>query len=37
VAALNVVTPPPRFSAKQMESAFLPLLLDAARELRPLL
>jgi IclR family pca regulon transcriptional regulator len=37
VAALNVVTPPQRFSARQMESAFLPLLLDAASELRPLL
>jgi IclR family pca regulon transcriptional regulator len=37
VAALNVVTPPARFSARQMESAFLPPLLDAARELRPLL
>ena len=37
VAALNVVVPPQRLAAKQLESAFLPLLLDAARELRPLL
>jgi IclR family pca regulon transcriptional regulator len=37
VAALNVVTPPQRLEAKQLESALLPLLLDAARELRPLL
>ncbi|HUR90683.1 MAG TPA: IclR family transcriptional regulator C-terminal domain-containing protein [Ramlibacter sp.] len=37
VAALNVVTPPQRLSARHMETALLPLLLDAARELRPLL
>lgn len=37
VAALNVVTPPQRFSARAMESALLPALLDAARELRPFL
>ena len=37
VAALNVVAPPPRLGAKQMESALLPALLDAARELRALL
>jgi IclR family pca regulon transcriptional regulator len=36
-AALNVVAPPARLSARQMETALLPLLLDAARELRPLL
>lgn len=37
VAALNVVAPPQRLGAKSMESAMLPVLLDAARELRPLL
>jgi IclR family pca regulon transcriptional regulator len=37
VAALNVVAPPQRVSARTMESALLPVLLDAARELRPLL
>ena len=37
VAALNVVAPPQRFGARQMETAFLPALLDAARELRALL
>jgi IclR family pca regulon transcriptional regulator len=37
VAALNIVTPPQRLGARQMEAAMLPHLLDAARELRPLL
>jgi IclR family pca regulon transcriptional regulator len=37
VAALNVVAPPQRLGAKAMEAALLPVLLDAARELRPLL
>jgi IclR family pca regulon transcriptional regulator len=37
VAALNAVAPPQRLLAKAMESALLPALLDAARELRPLL
>jgi IclR family pca regulon transcriptional regulator len=37
VAALNAVAPPQRMSARSMESALLPALLDAARELRPLL
>ena len=37
VAALNVVAPPQRLGARQMETALLPLLLDAARELRALL
>jgi IclR family pca regulon transcriptional regulator len=37
VAALNVVLPPARSSAREMEAKLLPLLLEAARELRPLL
>ena len=37
VAALNVVLPPQRSSARDMHTAMLPGLLDAARELRPLL
>lgn len=37
VAALNVVTSPQRMSAEAMKRDLLPLLLDAARELRPLL
>jgi IclR family pca regulon transcriptional regulator len=37
VAALNAVAPPQRLSARAMESTLLPALLDAARELRPLL
>jgi IclR family pca regulon transcriptional regulator len=37
VAALNAVAPPQRLSPRAMESALLPALLDAARELRPLL
>ncbi|WP_309678142.1 IclR family transcriptional regulator C-terminal domain-containing protein [Polaromonas sp.] len=37
VAALNVVTSPQRMSAEAMRRDLLPLLLDAARELRPLL
>jgi IclR family pca regulon transcriptional regulator len=37
VAALNVVLPPARSSAAAMQAKLLPLLLDAARELRPLL
>jgi IclR family pca regulon transcriptional regulator len=37
VAALNVVAPPQRLSARAMETTLLPLLLDAARELRALL
>jgi IclR family pca regulon transcriptional regulator len=37
VAALNAVAPPQRLSARAMETALLPALLDAARELRPLL
>jgi IclR family pca regulon transcriptional regulator len=37
VAALNVVASPQRLSAQDMQRELLPLLLDAARELRPLL
>ncbi|WP_305790839.1 IclR family transcriptional regulator C-terminal domain-containing protein [Polaromonas sp. AER18D-145] len=37
VAALNVVASPQRLSAQEMQRDLLPLLLDAARELRPLL
>lgn len=37
VAALNVVTQPQRLEAKVIQKELLPLLLDAARELRPLL
>jgi IclR family pca regulon transcriptional regulator len=37
VAALNVVAAPGRLEARRLQSDLLPLLLDAARELRPLL
>ncbi|WP_372826653.1 IclR family transcriptional regulator C-terminal domain-containing protein [Polaromonas sp.] len=37
VAALNVVASPQRLSAQDMQRDLLPLLLDAARELRPLM
>jgi IclR family transcriptional regulator, pca regulon regulatory protein len=37
VAALNVVSSPQRLAAGVMEKELLPLLVDAARELRPLL
>ena len=37
VAALNVVASPQRLNAGEMQRDLLPLLLDAARELRPLL
>jgi len=37
VAALNVVAAPQRLEARQMHKGLLPLLLEAARELRPLL
>ncbi|MES2191140.1 MAG: IclR family transcriptional regulator C-terminal domain-containing protein [Pseudomonadota bacterium] len=37
VAALNVVTTPERLELSAMQRDLLPLLLDAARELRPLL
>jgi IclR family pca regulon transcriptional regulator len=37
VAALNVVAAPQRLEQKAMEKGLLPLLLEAARELRPLL
>ncbi|HET6828935.1 MAG TPA: IclR family transcriptional regulator C-terminal domain-containing protein [Ramlibacter sp.] len=37
VAALNVVAAPSRLEARAMEKGLLPLLLEAARELRPLL
>jgi IclR family transcriptional regulator, pca regulon regulatory protein len=37
VAALNVVASPQRLSPQAMHRDLLPLLLDAARELRPLL
>ena len=37
VAALNVVSSPQRLLAQKMQRDVLPLLLDAARELRPLL
>jgi IclR family transcriptional regulator, pca regulon regulatory protein len=37
VAALNGVAAPQRLEARQMERGLLPLLQDAARELRPLL
>ena len=36
VAALNVVTSPQRMTAETLRRELLPLLLDAARELRPL-
>jgi IclR family pca regulon transcriptional regulator len=34
---LNVVAAPGRLEARRLQSDLLPLLLDAARELRPLL
>jgi len=37
VAALNVVTSPQRLEQEELQRELLPLLLDAARELRPLL
>jgi len=37
VAALNVVASPERLAPAMMRKDLLPLLLDAARELRPLL
>lgn len=37
VAALNIVTPPSRLASGVLERTMLPVLLDAARELRPLL
>ena len=37
VAALNVVAAPHRYSAEALRDALLPVLQDAARELRPLL
>ena len=37
VAALNVVAAPGRLEARRLQADLLPLLLDAARELRPLL
>ncbi len=37
VAALNVVAPPHKLQAAQMQRELLPLLLEAARELQPLL
>lgn len=37
VAALNVVASPERLVPEVMRQDLLPLLLDAARELRPLL
>lgn len=37
VAALNVVSSPQRVGAEALQKELLPLLLDAARELRPLL
>jgi IclR family pca regulon transcriptional regulator len=37
VAALNVVASPDRLAPSVMQVDLLPLLLDAARELRPLL
>ena len=37
VAALNVVASPQRLTAQEMQRDLLPLLLDAARELRPLM
>jgi IclR family pca regulon transcriptional regulator len=37
VAALNVVASPDRLVPQVMQQDLLPLLLDAARELRPLL
>jgi IclR family pca regulon transcriptional regulator len=37
VAALNVVAPPQRLEAKVMQKDLLALLLEAAKELRPLL
>ena len=37
VAALNVVAAPQRLEPRQMQRGLLPLLLEAARELRPLL
>jgi IclR family pca regulon transcriptional regulator len=37
VAALNVVASPDRLERQTLQTDLLPLLLDAARELRPLL
>ncbi|WP_372663006.1 IclR family transcriptional regulator C-terminal domain-containing protein, partial [Hydrogenophaga sp.] len=37
VAALNAVASPDRFEALRFQQELMPLLLDAARELRPLL
>jgi IclR family pca regulon transcriptional regulator len=37
VAALNVVASPERLELSSLQKDLLPLLLDAARELRPLL
>jgi IclR family transcriptional regulator, pca regulon regulatory protein len=37
VAALNIVAPPQRLESRSMQKDLLPLLQDAARELRPLL
>jgi IclR family pca regulon transcriptional regulator len=37
VAALNVVASPSRLEARRLQADLLPVLLDAARELRPLL
>jgi IclR family pca regulon transcriptional regulator len=37
VAALNVVAAPHRWTPQALQSELLPVLLDAARELRPLL
>lgn len=37
VAAVNVVAPPQRLDARVLQKDLLPLLLEAARELRPLL
>jgi IclR family transcriptional regulator, pca regulon regulatory protein len=37
VAALNVVASPQRLAADTLQRDLLPLLIDAARELRPLL
>jgi IclR family pca regulon transcriptional regulator len=37
VAALNVVASPDRLEPQTLQTDLLPLLLDAARELRPLL
>jgi IclR family pca regulon transcriptional regulator len=37
VAALNVVAAPQRLEARRMQRDLLPVLLEGARELRPLL